>query len=268
MKLSSKSFFHFTNKLEYLKNILENGFYPRYCIEKFLPGSQINAISNIAIPMTCFCDIPLSNTIEHTEFYGNYGIGLTDEWIKKNDIVPVHYSYENSPNVLSKKEFFENFNEIDIDNISFIEFEKGLEYKKLSPISKILYNMTFESFYIKEYFGTQKNQNGDLVEKKFYDEKEWRFIPKPNFVCGNEIKPYLEQNEFAKIEKYNELIKDKITLKINPQDIKYIILNSEDEIEDFINFIDKIYLNQNYRDSDISVLKTKIIDINRIKEDF
>lgn len=34
MPISSRTLFHFVNTLEYLKKILNNDFYPRYCLEK------------------------------------------------------------------------------------------------------------------------------------------------------------------------------------------------------------------------------------------
>lgn len=85
--LSSSTLLHYTERVEYLYDILENDFSPRICIEKLNPFSR----SEIAIPMKCFCDIPLSQVGDHTKQYGEYGIGLTKEWGKKKGISPVFY---------------------------------------------------------------------------------------------------------------------------------------------------------------------------------
>lgn len=75
--IKSNSLFHFTHKEEYLLDILENGFWPRYCfedIEWLIPKDLKNElekqeegpilefikylikrnISSIAYPMSCF----------------------------------------------------------------------------------------------------------------------------------------------------------------------------------------------------------------------
>ena len=44
MAISSNTLFHFTNELKYLKQMIEEGLWPRYCIEKKWHGK------NLAIP--------------------------------------------------------------------------------------------------------------------------------------------------------------------------------------------------------------------------
>ena len=46
---------------------------------------------NVAIPVVCFCDIPLSRISDHIGFYGNFGIGLTKEWAMSNGLNPLLY---------------------------------------------------------------------------------------------------------------------------------------------------------------------------------
>ncbi|WP_306687751.1 abortive infection system antitoxin AbiGi family protein [bacterium 19MO03SA05] len=89
----SHTLFHFTKNIEFLKDILVNGFWPRYCIEDtgWYGGYRI------AYPMVCFCDIPLSRVSDHVDFYGNYGIGVTREWAQSNGLSPVMYINQNTP---------------------------------------------------------------------------------------------------------------------------------------------------------------------------
>ena len=80
--ISSNSLFHFTNSAERLVGILKHTFRPRYCLEDLrmfttsLDEDEEGSWLELAIPMVCFCDIPLSKIKHHLTFYGNYGIGF------------------------------------------------------------------------------------------------------------------------------------------------------------------------------------------------
>ena len=83
MEPKSDNLFHFTKTLDILKSILKNRIYPRFCLED-IEWCGLSPDKFLAFPMSCFCDIPLSRLSEHTDFYGNYGIGLTKDWgVKK-----------------------------------------------------------------------------------------------------------------------------------------------------------------------------------------
>lgn len=77
MTISANTLFHFIYKLETLHIILKTRFYPRLCIERYFIDSTKN---KWAIPMVCFCDIPLSNITQHTQKYGNYAIEIKKSW--------------------------------------------------------------------------------------------------------------------------------------------------------------------------------------------
>ena len=79
--LSSETLFHFTG-FESLRSILENEFIPHWCIEDFYFKTN-DVYAKIAIPMVCFCDIPLGNIKEHMDDYGNCGIGMKKSWARK-----------------------------------------------------------------------------------------------------------------------------------------------------------------------------------------
>jgi hypothetical protein len=68
-----------------IAGFLKNDFRPHYCLEDFnviFPGEPEDNLS-LAIPMVSFCDIPLSQSQQHLDTYGGYGIGLTKEWAKE-----------------------------------------------------------------------------------------------------------------------------------------------------------------------------------------
>lgn len=91
MKPKSDNLFHFTKSIDILELILVGGFKPRYCLED-VAWQGIDTEEFIAFPMTCFCDIPLSRISEHTDFYGQYGLGMSKDWGAKNNLDPVLYS--------------------------------------------------------------------------------------------------------------------------------------------------------------------------------
>ena len=96
MTISSDTLFHFTNSVDNLLNILINEFRPRYCLENtgkiFIESGELQQ----AFPMVCFCDLPLSQSSHHLDFYGSYGIGMKKEWGIKNSINPVFYLHSQS----------------------------------------------------------------------------------------------------------------------------------------------------------------------------
>jgi hypothetical protein len=64
-----------------LKSILKHGFFPHYCPEYTLDPVDRKAASKgnppmRAVPLVCFCDLPLSLIGKHLDEYGNFGIGL------------------------------------------------------------------------------------------------------------------------------------------------------------------------------------------------
>ena len=83
MAVSSNTLFHFTRDYDTLTKILKGmSFWPRYC-------QEFGWNSGFAVPMTCFCDIPLSQIKNHIDTYGSYGIGMSKEFAIKNEINPI-----------------------------------------------------------------------------------------------------------------------------------------------------------------------------------
>ena len=93
MAISANTLFHFTYRYDTLISILQSKFFPRLCLEKGLwhPGDK-----KWAIPMVCFCDIPLSNIAEHTRKYGNYAIGIKKTWAIEQGVTPILYVHDKS----------------------------------------------------------------------------------------------------------------------------------------------------------------------------
>lgn len=230
MNLSSNSLFHFTPKIEYLKDILLNGFWPRYCKE-YGWGSSID----FALPMVCFCDIPLSLIEDHTNFYGCYGIGLKRNWATKlKQITPVQYVNYNSHlgsyirRLLTKLK------------------NNNLTYPECLPL-----------YYAKKISGEVKNKKGKQITKSFYNEHEWRYIPKDL----NQV-PLLPL-EKGKEQDLIELSKTIDKVGFDKTNIQYIIVPTAKKREELIQFIFN-----NYNKDEGILLISKIMVLDQIKKDF
>jgi len=98
--INSSTLFHFTRKFTNIKKIVQKGLRFSYCFEslpkevilnELLPASRnfpkdikIGDDSKeygVAIPMVCFCDIPLLRVNEHKQKYGNYAIGVDKDFL-------------------------------------------------------------------------------------------------------------------------------------------------------------------------------------------
>ena len=257
--ISSETLFHFTKSADSLISILKNEFHPKYSLEDWTsfvwtPNNK-DSKHEVAVPMVCFCDLPLSKIVDHLVFYGNYGIGLSKDWGVRNGINPVIY--------LNSKSYLNNY----FVAISKYIMNLGYSDKGLNKININLYE--FLSF-IKMYEGKMW-RNYRYVPKRFYDEREWRFVPK-----------LLRDGEIVNTEGYrlsksdylnnitranaNERIAEKVKLRFGPEDIKYLIVNSESEIFALIKAISEI--KQKYSDDIKKILYSRIISTEQIKSDF
>lgn len=267
VNISSNTLFHFTNKPEYLIEIIKGGFKPRFCLEEEmiinLLFPEYDKYSEKATPMICYCDLPLSKIISHLEFYGSYGIGLSKNWAYKNGISPINYIYKGSNlfkylGKLSKTiwenlsgEMKEALNGDNANNFKFYEHPIFIVQEMasfLKPIEGKMY------------------RNGKYLEKRFYDEREWRYVP----IIKNLKNQYrLSKDEFSdkvKLAQANSVLGDTNTLSFLADDIKYLIVAKYNEIESLSDTIDT--LNNSYLKKEIKLLKTKIISTEQIREDF
>ncbi len=261
--ISANTLFHFTNSIENIKNILTNNFLPRYCLERIDYFPKNTKKIDMGIPMICFCDIPLSQITEHIKTYGEYAIGLSKDWALKRGISPVFYLHNKSTTNILLNGLWSS---------SMINDAIKSELKKLRIINNDSYatlNAMGILFYLKKYKGDMWRNNMLKKNILFYNEREWRYVPDLNKLLR--INPRLIIN---KEEYENDIIRkeenDKISslhLPFIPDDIKYIIINKETERIDMAKAIDNIKGSMFTLD-DLTVLKSKIISVEQIREDF
>lgn len=245
MKPKSHTLFHFTKSADTLKLMLKGGFWPRYCLE------DIHWLVNekfpyIAYPMVCFCDIPLSRIQEHVGFYGEFGLGLTKEWAESNGLNPVSYVSSGNNMTASLIELNDHANKHESDE------DKEATKKTMRYI-----------------YAHSKPLNGSMVvdgspvPKEFYQESEWRYVPK-----HDQVEAYIRKSDFDNedaLSKYNTLSKEHCTLRFSPKDIKYIFVKSDSDIPNIINFIQGEM--DNHPAADLKVMMSRVTSLESISQD-
>ncbi|HNX53862.1 MAG TPA: abortive infection system antitoxin AbiGi family protein [Pontiellaceae bacterium] len=236
MKPKSDNLFHFTKTLDVLKSILKNGVYPKYCLEDFEWADM--DIRSIAYPMCCFCDIPLSRIEEHTDFYGNYGIGLSKDWALRNKLEPVIYATQNGSVQKLTKYLF------------------GAGEKNENP-SKELSDVFYRCVSMVKPITGKIVIKRSILEKDFYQENEWRFVPPVDTILFEEELENQKDSANQAIEKYK--------LEIAPNDIRYIFVKSDNDIPSLADFITTDM--GNYPHNDLKILQTRIVSLTTLKAD-
>jgi hypothetical protein len=251
MSVSANTLFHFTVK-QRLEDILHGGFHASYSKEDISIVTPLESnLQEVYIPMVCFCDLPFHQILPHLDFYGHYGIGLRKEsWGMKFGICPVHYIPDASMSSFTINSLASNI--VALNKSSHLpEYTNNLfeVYKLIKP---------FKGKVINRVKGVVSN-SGRKTNRIFYDEREWRFCP-PKFP----IIPCNEAGEKTYVTANLALKRDFVKLTFKPEDVKYIIVQTEREIMDFANIIEK---NPKLK-SKSRLLISKLISVEQIKADF
>ncbi len=252
-RLSPDSLFHFTPHYKNLIGILENTFYPRYCYDEFdLVDNDQQPFIEDAVPMVCFCDIPLSQLISHINTYGKYGLGMSKEWGIRRGLNPVIYFNKNS--YLAKKlSLIVNSTRWIMDNPS------------REPVNEAM-------MYFKPYEGTLYRSGHSLRENvRFYDEHEWRYMPDGDIMIENSMELSIQGHLYRNTEylaNANRKLETDITkLSFNADDIKYVIIKEENQINEMVKALRQIKGNR-YDRNTIDRLTSRIITVKQIQDDF
>lgn len=246
--LSSDSLFHFTDSAENLIGILRNEFYPRYSLEKLeLNGERLE----MAFPMVCFCDIPLSQIKNHIHTYGSYGIGMSRKWADKMGLNPVLYL---RPGAALAEIIY-----------SIVNITVGTEHLKETNSLRSLQLKAADLFkYIKPYEGDFMRKGRLIRNVRFYDEREWRYVPAIDDANDNWIlwrEEYLNSVKRAHANTQVENAK----LIFEPNDIRYLIIKEETQIGAMISALREI--KSKYSQETIEILTSRIMTCEQIMRD-
>ena len=224
-RISSSTIFNFTDSIDHLVDNLKNGFYCHNTYEK-LPLRN----NGYRVPMACFCDIPLSLISEHFDWYGRYGIGIKRTYARQNGVKPVWY-------VTSESNLVRNL----VKNTDPSEYER----KHLVP-------------YLKMFLGNQQYKDGKEKRKKFYDEREWRYIPDNSLV----------ELYFGATAQHNktEAKQNGDRMKLDLNEVEYIIIEKEKDFDRMISALRTIANNNS--ELKFENLIAKIMTAKQIERDF
>jgi hypothetical protein len=244
MALSSNTLIHFTSSKDALKSILTEAFKLKYCRES-ITFHELEAA--IHVPMVSFCDIPLSQIKNHIASYGHYGIGLSREWAIRHRLNPVLYVQGSSSLAQSYEDLL----------VHLLEEEKKPSADKTARrIAKDIVR------YIKNYEGPLERGEIKLDNYRYSDEREWRYVPERE-ACH--MLYTAEAFEKKGKEAANRQL-EALRLDFDPDDIKYIVIRSDQEIGEFVEHLrrakgDKYSLRQ------VERLTTRILTSEQIHSD-
>jgi hypothetical protein len=202
--------------------------------------------------MVCFCDLPLSQTGFHLSVYGDYGIGLTKEWGKRNGIAPVLYAYPRS--ILTLKL------EVMLHRTDADESSEGSG----SAWSSDFYDLLS---FVKPYEGDLWREGRVISNLRFYNEREWRFVPQ--LEKGDPTRWGISKDQFLDEEQRrqaNNKLAKASRIEFEPNDIKYLIVRREDEIVPLIREVESIKGKYGY--DDVRLLASRVISAEQIRSDF
>ncbi len=285
MTLSSNSVFHFTTSIDVIKNILSDKFYGSYCKEVL---HHKNEVVSTFIPMICFCDIRLE-TVAKLPAYGKYGIGLSKEWAIRNKLNPVFYLEKESFVAESfTASLFGAYASVKIDGNEVNTISHKVEEikrlprpenvkeamlanlrKRLNVLSlkaKALEHIIYSMYYTKHYQADLERDNGVIKNYRFYDEREWRYMPQ--FQCAVCELKRTEQEYIAwRATREHKPLLNEVQLSFLFSDIEHIIVEKTSEIPEMINFIKG--LSEDKCNADIKDnLLTNITSFEKIENDY
>jgi hypothetical protein len=253
--ISANTLFHFTGSIENLFDILTNEFRPHFCLENYnvLLKKKTREMEawEWAVPMVSFCDLPLSQTGFHLSVYGDYGIGMTKAWGTRNGIAPVLYVYKES--LLTSK-------------FADLLTQAGREKADQAPWKELTDGLYDFTCFIKPYEGDLWRAGGQLTNIRFYNEREWRFVP----VLSHDFYRHgMKKSDFldtAIRRSGDNHLHEMSRIGFEPNDIKYLIVRREDEIVPLIREVERI--KGKYSHDDVLLLSSRVISAEQIRGDF
>jgi len=253
MDISSNELFHFTKFQNLRLILLTQSLLPRYNLEfTVLSHDWTRKAALLPVPMVCFCDIPFELSKNHRNRYGNSGIVFTEEWKIKTGLNPMIYIQKDSllGNILA-----------DLKNCpdSFLSLinDYPKDYRISQTLNRIAKDLKHISYFLKQFENKEEiniqyeNKIRTFEKRKFYDEREWRYIP---------FKAELNEELFISIWDYDDKSKlknanlrmEKYKLTFELSDIKYLIVEKESEKKELTDFLCKTNNDENL---EIKVLK-------------
>lgn len=283
----TSALFHYTKNQNILIGILKEGLKFSYCKEKFSEDLCLG------IPMISFCDIPISNSFEHSSKYGQYAIALSKNRIMneyRGALNPVNYftsvssviaAFKLKDEAMCKKQELQNISKHSAGEEVTLELEgrvykgKPLPHEQVQNALQLFVNSINYQYYSIQAIGFMKAYQS-LREGKIqinYDECEWRIVLPENAKIGNKnlCKWFWSENDYDewRINRKDKFIKE-FPLLFSVEDIEYIIVPTKQLIPNFIKRLMKLdcICGEELTEKDKYILVSKVISLEQIKRDF
>ena len=249
VSLYPSTLFHFTNRAGLL-GILESNFKVRYCREHIIGKSEER---RFGAPMVSFCDLRLSEVAAHMRKYGRYGIGLSKTWANERGLNTVYYISSRAELtdefIVSVTDLYKEYQTTDDGDLAQ---SRLVTYSKLMNVYR----------YLKNYEGPLCLNERLVPENyRFADEREWRFVP--NGKDGSWS--FLSMKQMDDAEYRAKCEAEFPCLYFEPNDIRYIIVEREDERDGIIEHIQAV--KDKYGPQDVIRLTSRILSSEQIRDD-
>ena len=233
--ISTASISHFTKFNSLCKILKSKCFLPHYCLENYdylnwekVIGEKISEDGKpvfLANPVVCFTDLPRDKWKIHKRRYGTCVINLNEKWKLQQQLSPVIY--------LTKKDLLSN---------SLIpwclkmskDYTEELKKKNVPNAEGYLNFTNFLIVYLKLYADSNY---------KYYDEREWRFVPWQGMnrlpMCLNEE----QYNNLDLLHSYHmQMWKDKRNLLFfDFDDIELIEVKTNNQKDKVVDILTNFY---------------------------
>jgi hypothetical protein len=170
--------------------------------------------------MVCFCDLPLSLIKKHLKEYGSFGIGLSKAWGMRNGLAPVIYTHAKAETRRQLTRLTQRAGESGDDAF-------GRDLRLLSAYTKL-------------HTGPAWRKGRVQPQVTFYDEREWRYVPRPRGRARFKQPMFLFQSKSLRRSAQTKLEAKLRPLMFEPRDIQYLILPNDRaergvlELHDFV----------------------------------
>lgn len=220
MGLSSNILWHQTNKESFYKIIKSKSLTCSYCLESFLDNQH-----KMGFPMISLSDIPLADIGEYLDQYGGYSLGFSRKWVVENGFNPVWYCEKSNRATVQHKQML-------LDSY---------KNKQENLIASNLTLLFYYGAYMKEIEGNLevKSKNIKYNNYRFYDEREYRYIPDYNVLIQKNIPPFLNEDQYKDYKNKNGNLQIDVTLPFTFNDLKIIIVKTDKQANQLKEFLKK-----------------------------
>jgi hypothetical protein len=214
-----------------------------------LPHSEV---LEVALPMVSFCDTPMSASRRHLTAYGPFGIGMTKAWGLQRGLTPVLYAHSRSS----------------ITGTLFAAAVRAHRGRQgAEGDSRRVWDDTQKDIghvldFTKPYEGRLWRNGVWLPAIRFYDEREWRWVP------GGRRPKSLTRAEWSNSDTLREAQREAWGyggLDFTPSDIRYLIVAEERDIPPLIDSFPDAWPNADR--TALQILSTRILTTAELFKD-